>query len=109
MVGPDPSGSGGPERTGAAGRGCSRRAPEARSVRGMEQDRVAQLAESVNDESPINALIATVALREEVERLLSLHVRRARAQGATWSEIAMVLGISKQAVHKKYGGSRRER
>ncbi len=74
----------------------------------MEQDTIAELAESVHDESPMVALMATVKLRDEVERLLTLHVRRARAQGATWSEIAMILGISKQAVHKKYGGKRRE-
>ncbi|WP_017555522.1 hypothetical protein [Nocardiopsis baichengensis] len=75
----------------------------------MDQDTIAELAESVHDESPMVALMAGVKLRDEAERLLSLHVRRARAQGATWSEIATVLGISKQAVHKKYGGSRRDR
>ncbi|MGW2161450.1 hypothetical protein [Nonomuraea sp. NPDC001699] len=31
-------------------------------------------------------------------------VRRARTQGDHWTEIAAALGISKQAVHKKYGG-----
>lgn len=75
---------------------------------GTGSERVSQLAESVDDESPMNALMAAAALRAEAERLLSLHVRRARAEGATWSEIAMVLGISKQAVHKKYGGRRRD-
>ncbi len=31
-------------------------------------------------------------------------VRRARNQGATWEQIAAALGVTKQAVHKKYGG-----
>ncbi|CAM4021787.1 helix-turn-helix domain-containing protein [Nocardiopsis gilva] len=69
-----------------------------------------QLVQSARDDaSPLTALIATVQLRAEVERLQAVHVRRARLQGATWSEIATILGISKQAVHKKYGGSRREK
>jgi predicted DNA-binding protein YlxM (UPF0122 family) len=30
-------------------------------------------------------------------------VRRARALGWSWQEIADVLGVSRQAVHKKHG------
>ncbi|WP_067966142.1 ECF-type sigma factor [Nocardiopsis trehalosi] len=76
----------------------------------MEDDRITPLAASVRDDAaPIEALAATVRLKAEVERLEAVHVRRARLQGFTWSEIATVLGISKQAVHKKYGGRRGER
>ncbi|MBB6171482.1 DNA invertase Pin-like site-specific DNA recombinase [Nocardiopsis mwathae] len=76
----------------------------------MEDERFTRLMQSAReDESPLTALNATVQLRAEVERLQAVHVRRARLQGATWSEIATILGISKQAVHKKYGGSRREK
>ena len=31
-------------------------------------------------------------------------MRRARNRGATWAQIAAALGVSKQAVHKKYAG-----
>ncbi|MBV2364397.1 hypothetical protein ACFPZ0_09345 [Streptomonospora nanhaiensis] len=75
----------------------------------MEEDRITPLLETARGESPLAALHATVQLRGEVERLEAMHVRRARTQGYTWSEIATILGISKQALHKKYGGSRRER
>ncbi|MDA8370305.1 MAG: helix-turn-helix domain-containing protein [Nocardiopsaceae bacterium] len=75
----------------------------------MEEDRITPLLESAHGEAPLAALYATVRLRTEVERLEAIHVRRARMQGATWAEIATVLGISKQAVHKKYGGARREK
>ncbi|GAA3741906.1 DNA invertase Pin-like site-specific DNA recombinase [Spinactinospora alkalitolerans] len=75
----------------------------------MEDDRISTLAESARGGSPLAALIATAQLRREVERLEAVHVRRARLQGATWAEIATILGVSKQAVHKKYGGRRKER
>jgi hypothetical protein len=31
-------------------------------------------------------------------------VRRARAQGMSWADVAAQLGISKQAAHRKHGG-----
>ncbi|KIH96493.1 hypothetical protein LP52_24610 [Streptomonospora alba] len=75
----------------------------------MEEDLIAPLMESARGESPLLALRATVELRQEVERLEAIQVRRARTEGFTWSEIAVILGISKQAVHKKYGGARRDK
>ncbi|MFC3996665.1 hypothetical protein ACFOVU_12120 [Nocardiopsis sediminis] len=75
----------------------------------MEEDRITPLAESARGDAPLAALYATVELRAEVERLQAVQVRRARMMGCTWSEIATILGISKQAVHKKYGGGRGER
>ncbi|QBI54558.1 ECF-type sigma factor [Streptomonospora litoralis] len=75
----------------------------------MEEDLITPLMESARGESPMSALRATVELRQEVERLEAMQVRRARMQGYTWSEIAVILGISKQAVHKKYGGTRKEK
>ena len=54
-------------------------------------------------DDPRRALQATAALRKEVERAELIAVRRARNQGLSWECIASALGVSKQAVHKKYG------
>jgi hypothetical protein len=45
-------------------------------------------------------------MRSEAERLESVLVRRARNNGSSWAQIATVLGVSKQAVHKKHAGNR---
>ncbi|MDX5892797.1 ECF-type sigma factor [Rubrobacter radiotolerans] len=45
---------------------------------------------------------AVVALRQLLEGLEERHVREAYLAGWTWAEIAEVLGVSKQAVHKKH-------
>ena len=42
-------------------------------------------------------------LRRELDRTEELAARRARIAGASWQEIATLLGVSRQAVHKKYG------
>jgi hypothetical protein len=70
----------------------------------MESDRIAALAQAVNAADPISSLAAIAELRREMARLEAVTVRRARTQGNNWTEIAATLGISKQAVHKKYGG-----
>jgi predicted transcriptional regulator len=45
-------------------------------------------------------------LRVLVERLEALQVTNAREQQWTWEQIAQLLGVSRQAVHKKYAGGR---
>ncbi|MGK5548515.1 helix-turn-helix domain-containing protein [Streptomyces sp. URMC 127] len=70
----------------------------------MELDRLVMLAKAPETVDPIEGLRAAHDVRREMERLEAVLVRRARTQGRTWAEIAEVLGISKQAVHKKYGG-----
>lgn len=55
----------------------------------------------------LRALAAERSEREaQFEREQSALVRRARVAGASWVAIADALGVSRQAVHKKYGGSR---
>ena len=45
----------------------------------------------------------SLVMRRLVEHLEESQVRRARALGWSWQEIAEVLGVSRQAVHKKHG------
>jgi DNA-directed RNA polymerase specialized sigma24 family protein len=52
-------------------------------------------------------LRAVLALRRLLETLEALQVENARRQGWSWQEIADALGVSKQAVHKKYAGRNR--
>lgn len=60
------------------------------------------LAEAASGPDPAAGLRAARALRELAERLEALQVQNARERGWSWQEIAVFLGISKQAVHKKY-------
>jgi transcriptional regulator of acetoin/glycerol metabolism len=54
-------------------------------------------------DDPARGLQAVVVLRRLTDRLEESHVRAARAHGWTWQQIGDALGISRQAVHKKYG------
>jgi hypothetical protein len=47
-------------------------------------------------------LRAVRALRDLADRLEDLQVGSARGQGWSWQDIAVCLGVSRQAVHKKY-------
>jgi hypothetical protein len=62
------------------------------------------LAEAASGAEPAAGLQAARELRELAERLEALQVRNAREHGWSWQEIAFFLGVSKQAVHKKYAG-----
>jgi DNA-directed RNA polymerase specialized sigma24 family protein len=69
----------------------------------MEEAR--DLAVQVASEDPEAGLRAVAALRRLLERLERMHVEGARRNGKSWQEIADELGVSKQAVHKKYARS----
>ena len=60
------------------------------------------LTAAATDADPRTGLRAVRALRKLVERLEESQVRRARELGWSWQEIADVLGVSRQAVHKKH-------
>jgi hypothetical protein len=61
------------------------------------------LAGAASSADPAEGLRAVAALRTLLETLERLQVENARRQGWSWQQIAMGLGVSKQAVHKKYG------
>jgi predicted transcriptional regulator len=54
-------------------------------------------------EDPEVGLRAVTSLRALLEAVEELQVRQARELGWSWQQIAALLGVSKQAVHQKYG------
>ena len=60
-------------------------------------------------EDPQEGLEAVVALRRTLEALEAAQVENAFVAGWSWARIAEVLGVSKQAVHKKHAKRIRER
>lgn len=60
------------------------------------------LVDSAASDDPGVGLRAVRSLRELADRLEVLQVRRARALGWSWQEIADALGVTRQAVHKKH-------
>jgi DNA-directed RNA polymerase specialized sigma24 family protein len=56
-----------------------------------------------DSDDPAQGLQAVVVLRRLTDRLEETHVLAARAHGWTWQQIGDALGVSRQAVHKKYG------
>lgn len=66
-----------------------------------------ELSEAVTQtasDDPAVGLRGVASLRALVEAVEELQVRRARELGWSWQQIAAPLGVSKQAVHQKYGG-----
>ena len=73
----------------------------------VEDGEVVAQAASADPEVGLRGVASLRALLEAVEEL---QVDRARQLGWTWQQIAELLGVSKQAVHQKYGkGERRPR
>ena len=69
----------------------------------MDTGTIHTLAAGAGAEDPIEALNAIAELQRELDRVEAVTVRRARNAGAPWQLIALALGVSRQAVHKKYG------
>jgi hypothetical protein len=65
---------------------------------------VTELAAAAGSGDVRTGLRAVRALRRLAESLEALQVDNARRQGWSWQEIADVLEVSKQAVHKKHAG-----
>jgi hypothetical protein len=64
-----------------------------------------QLATAASSDDPAVGLRGVRALRELAERLEAGHVAKARDKGWSWQDIADCIGVSRQAVHQKYGKS----
>ena len=60
-------------------------------------------------EDPRAGLEAVVALRRTLEALEAAQVENAIVAGWSWARIAEVLGVSRQAVHKKHAARIKER
>jgi hypothetical protein len=67
------------------------------------------MAQTASDDPGVG-LRAVASLRALVDAVEELQVRRARELGWSWQQIAVALGISKQAAHQRFGrGERRPR
>lgn len=64
------------------------------------------MAQTTSDD-PELGLRGVASLRALIEALEELQVSRARELGWSWQQIADLLGVSKQAVHQKYGKAER--
>ncbi|MEU4412739.1 helix-turn-helix domain-containing protein [Nocardia salmonicida] len=67
------------------------------------------LASAAGNPDPAVGLRAVLALRRLADRLETIQVANARANGWSWQAIAEALEVSKQAVHQKHnrkGGAR---
>ncbi|MCU1424829.1 MAG: hypothetical protein JWM51_1120 [Microbacteriaceae bacterium] len=69
----------------------------------MDHPSIHTLAGEAGSNDPITALNAIAELHRELDRVEAVTVRAARNAGASWQLIALALGVSRQAVHKKYG------
>ena len=66
-------------------------------------DAMRTLTGEAGDDNPLKALHAVSEMRTELDRHEAALVRRARNAGMGWQMIATALGVSRQAVHKRYG------
>jgi hypothetical protein len=69
-------------------------------------DTAPELAAAADSAYPRTGLRAVAALRRLLEQLEALQVDNARANGWSGQDIAAVLGVSRQAVHKKHAHRR---
>lgn len=71
-------------------------------------DEAADLVAVASGTDVRTGLRAASALRRLADRLEELQVASARQQGWSWAAIATALGVTKQAVHKKYASRNSE-
>ncbi|MFL0578212.1 sigma factor-like helix-turn-helix DNA-binding protein [Dietzia sp. 179-F 9C3 NHS] len=54
-------------------------------------------------DTPVGRLAAIATAKRDLAREEAAAVRHARIHGMSWAEIGRVLGVSKQALHKRFG------
>lgn len=69
----------------------------------MEGETLKTLVGSMDGKGPAESLQIIAELQREVARSEAGLVRSARQAGLSWEAIAQCLGVTKQAVHRKYG------
>ncbi|MEC5200014.1 hypothetical protein RCH21_002257 [Arthrobacter sp. PL16] len=69
----------------------------------MEVKGLKTLVGSMDGKGPAESLQIVAELHREVGRAEAGLVRSARQAGLSWEAIAQCLGVTKQAVHRKYG------
>ncbi len=65
------------------------------------------LAAALTSDDPAAGLRAVGALHRLAEQIEARSVRLARERGWSWEQIGDALGVSRQAVHAKYGKQER--
>jgi DNA invertase Pin-like site-specific DNA recombinase len=83
--------------------GCRTSGIRSRKAVRMSGDDIRTLIGAAPEGAPIAELHRLADVRRELARAEEVQVRRARNQGYSWQAIAGALGVSRQAVHKKYG------
>ncbi|MGB6453049.1 MAG: Clp protease N-terminal domain-containing protein, partial [Streptosporangiaceae bacterium] len=77
------------------------------------QELVDTVRRDAGTEDPISQLAVASATASDLEQttdaLLGHYVDRCRRAGRSWSEISAALGVTKQAVHKRFAGPLAER
>jgi DNA-directed RNA polymerase specialized sigma24 family protein len=56
-----------------------------------------------HDDDPLEELARIAEARRALRASEEAAVRRARTRGYSWAEIGAILGVSKQAMHRRFG------